>query len=108
MSFRRSFAPISLVAVLGFVSFGFSPAVHAQQAKTRTLDEILARLEANLNHYDRGLPSLFCDEHVVSRVEPVLADENAVTDSIFRLKRAQNPDHTKTLAESREIKMVDG
>ena len=96
-------------AAISFVAFlGFSSALCAQQAPTPTLDEILQRLEANLNHYDRSLPSLFCDEHVVSRVEPGLSNENAVFDSVFRLKRSENPDHTSTLVESREIKKVDG
>jgi len=72
------------------------------------LEEILQRLEANLNHYDTGLPSLFCDEHVISQVEPGLRNQNTVTDSVFRLKRTPNPDHTTTLVESREIKNVDG
>lgn len=73
-----------------------------------TLDEILERLEANLNHYDTRVPSLFCDEHVISQVEPGSHDEDTVTDSIFRLKRTPNPDHTTTLVESREIKSVNG
>lgn len=103
MGSRRSSAAISLVGLLGL-----SYALHAQQAKTPTLDEILRRLESNLNHYDSSLPSLFCDERVVSRVEPGLRSEDTVTDSIFRLKRTENPDHSKTLAESREIKKVDG
>jgi hypothetical protein len=96
-------AAISLVALLGV-----SSAVSAQQAKRPTLDEILQRLEANLNHYDTALPSLFCDEHVVSRVEHGRPDQRTVTDSLFRLKRSENLDHTTTLVESREIKKVDG
>jgi hypothetical protein len=99
----RTSTAISLVAFLGF-----SFALCAQRAKTPTLEEILQRLEANLNHYDTGLPSLFCDEHVISKVEPGLRNQNTVTDSVFRLKRTPNPDHTTTLVESREIKNVDG
>jgi hypothetical protein len=108
MSFRRSSAAISFVALLGLGSFGFSFALRAQRATTPTLDEILKRLEANLDHYDRSLPSLFCDEHFVSRVEPGRSDENAVADSIFRLKRTENPDHTTSLVESRDLKRVNG
>ncbi len=77
--------------------------------KPPNLGEILQRLEANLNHYDAGVPSLFCDEHVVSsRVEPGERDQNTITDSIFRLRRTFQADQTTTLVESREIKSVDG
>jgi hypothetical protein len=103
MTSRTSSTAISLLAMLGF-----SSVLCAQQAKTPTLEEILQRLEANLNHYDTGVPSFFCDEHVTSRVEPGLRNENTITDSIFRLKRTPNAGHTTTLVESREIKEVDG
>jgi hypothetical protein len=104
MTSRTSCTAISLIALLGF-----SSALCAQRAKTPTLNEILARLEANLNRYDAGLPSLFCDEHVISsQVAPGTRDQNTVTDSVFRLKRTPKPDHTTTLVESREIKSVDG
>jgi hypothetical protein len=103
MTARTSATAISLVAFLGL-----SSALSAQQPKTPTLEEILQRLEANLDHYDTGVPSFFCDEHVISQVEPGLRNQNTITDSIFRLKRTPNPDHTTTLVESREIKTVDG
>lgn len=108
MSYRRLSAAISIVLLLGFGSFGFPPALHSQQATVPTLDEILTRLEANLNHYDKGLPSLFCDEHVVSRIEPSAGNRDTVTDSVFRLKRTPSADHTASLVESREIKRVNG
>lgn len=95
---------LSLVVILGM-----SRELGAQQKKTPGLGEILERLNANLNHYDAAVPSLFCDEHVVSsRIEPRARDKNTITDSIFRLKRTLQADNTSTLAESREIKSVDG
>jgi len=104
MASRRSSPAISLVALLAF-----SFALYARQAGKPTLEEILQRLEANLNHYDTAVPSLFCDEHVISsRIERNLPDQNTITDSVFRLKRIPKPDHTTTLVESREIKSVDG
>ena len=87
---------------------GISSVLCAQQPKPPILEEILKRLEANLNRYDNGLPSLFCDEHVVSGVDPAQRNQGTVTDSIFRLKRATNPDHSSTLVESRDIKYVNG
>jgi hypothetical protein len=103
MTSRRLFAAISLVALLGV-----SSALRAQQAKAPTLEEILERMEANLNHYDGDLPSLFCEEHAVSAMEPGGRDDNTVTDSVFRLKRTAGPEHTTSLVESREIKSVNG
>lgn len=100
---RASSKAISLVALIGL-----SSALCAQQAKTPTLEEILQRLDANLNRYDARVPSLFCDEHAVSEVKHDPRSEDTVTDSVFRLKRTLNPDQTTTLVESREIKTVDG
>jgi hypothetical protein len=104
MASRTSSTVISLVALLGF-----SSALCAQRAKTPTLEEIIDRLDANLNHYDARIPSLFCDEHVLSsQVEPGMRDQNTITDSVFRLKRTPKPDHTASFVESREIQYVDG
>ena len=104
MTSRTSSTTISLVAFLGF-----SSALCAQRAKMFTLEEILQRLEANLNHYDTSVPSLFCDEHVISsRVAPGQRDQDTIADSVFRLERTSNPDHSTTLVESREIKNVNG
>jgi hypothetical protein len=105
MTSRTSSAAISLVAFLGF-----SAVLCAQRAKTPTMEEILQRLEANLNHYDARVPSIFCDEHVISQiVESGQPNEDTVTDSVFRLKRIPSADHTTTmLVELREIKSVNG
>ncbi len=104
MVFTKKSTAALLVAWLAF-----SSALSAQWPKTPTLDEILTRLEANLNYFDTRLPSIFCDEHVLSsQVEPNMRDLNAVTDSDFFLKRAPNPDHTVSLVESRENQRVDG
>jgi len=94
---------ILLAAFLGLSLPAFS-----QRIKTPTLEEILQRLDDNLNRYDTRIPSFFCDEHAISKVEPGKRDQNTVTDSVFRLKRTPNPDHTSTLVESREIKTVNG
>jgi hypothetical protein len=72
------------------------------------LEQVILRLQKNLDQYDADVPSFFCDEHVVSRMVPDLHDRETVTDSVFRLKRALNSDHTTTLEESREVKTVNG
>jgi hypothetical protein len=95
---------VSLVVFLGFF-----PALYAKQAKKPTLAEILQRLQANLKHYDVAVPSLFCDEHAISRVEQIgPPPQEVITDSVFRLRRSPEPDHTATLVESREILKVNG
>jgi hypothetical protein len=79
-----------------------------RKTATPTLGEILQRLQENLDQYDSGVPSFFCDEHVVSRMVPDIHNRETVTDSVFRLKRTPQPDHTTTLEESREVKTVNG
>src|SRR5215472_2123011 len=41
-------------------------------------------------------------------MKPGVGERATVTDSIFRLKRVENPDHTSSFAESREIQKVNG
>jgi hypothetical protein len=100
----------SICIWLGVVALvGVPPALGAQGAKAPTLGEVLQKLEANLNRYDAGVPSLFCDEHVVSsRTVPHERDDRSATDSVFRLKRTPQADGTTALVESREIKRVNG
>lgn len=82
---------------------------HSSAASTPpTLDEILQKLEANLDRYDSSVPSFFCDEHVASRVFPSPGHPDTVTDSVFRLKRVLQGGDKIALIESREIKTVNG
>jgi hypothetical protein len=104
MRLRKSFQTVSLLAILA----ASTAVLYAQKMETPTLEEILQRLESNLSQYDLGVPSFFCDEHVVSRMVPDLNDQATVTDSVFRLKRVLNADRTTTLEESREVKTVNG
>lgn len=104
MAFRTSSAIVSLVLFLLY-----APALHAQRTKIVTLNEVLNRLEANLKHNDSHLPSLFCDEHVVSsRMQYSSPNQTTITDSVFRLKHTRKSDHTTTFIESRDIKSIDG
>jgi hypothetical protein len=108
---------IGLVALLGLSSATWAQKAETtaqkgqsskQKTETTALGEILQRLESNLSQYDSGVPSFFCDEHVVSRMVPDIHDQETVTDSVFRLKRVLNADRTITLEESREVKTVNG
>jgi hypothetical protein len=94
---------------LGFIALVGIPVEIPAQQKTPTLGEVLQRLEANLNHYDADVPSVFCDERVVSsRTEPHVRDLYTTTESLFRLKRVPQGGVTTTLEESRDVKSVDG
>jgi hypothetical protein len=97
---RRYRLPIILLLPL----IAALPSALAQQAATLTLDEILLRLEGNLSHYDKQVPNFFCNEHVVSSLTYGQKRQSTVTDSVFRVTRALSG----TLAESREIKAVNG
>lgn len=106
---RTSIVGTSIAALSLFLCPGLSSPLCAQQTKAPTLGEILQRVDSNLNLYDSRVPSLFCDEHVVSsHVQPGERDQNTITDSIFHLKRVSRPGHPTTLAESREIRSVNG
>lgn len=100
--------PLKSAILSSLAFFWISPSLSAQRPVTPTLDDILQRLQANLNHFDTSVPSFFCDEHVISHMASDRGDRNTVTDSIFRLKRTPNPDRTTTLVESRDIRTVDG
>jgi hypothetical protein len=84
----------------------FTVALHstlAQQPPPPTLDQILLRLEGNLNHYDKQVPDFFCKEHVVSSLIYGQKHQSTLTDSVFRVVRSLS----ETLIESREIKAVN-
>jgi hypothetical protein len=76
----------------------------AQQMPPPTLDEILLRLEGNLNHYDKQVPNFFCSEHVVSSLSYGKNHQSTSTDSVFRVERTSSG----ALTELREIKAVNG
>jgi hypothetical protein len=101
---------VATALLLGVLS-GAAPAqqstLRAQKTKPPALNEILTRLQENLEQYDARVPSFFCDEHLVSRMIPDLHDRQTVTDSVFRLKRIVNADRTTALEESREVKSVN-
>jgi hypothetical protein len=92
---------LQIILLLNFVAF---PSVLAQQAVPPTLDEILLRLENNLDRYDKQVPNFFCNEHVVSSLIYGQKHQSTVTDSVFRVTRTVS----RALSESHEIKAVNG
>jgi hypothetical protein len=98
--------PLALLAFLAVL-----PSALAQQTppSSITLDQILQRLEANLHRYDTQVPNFFCSEHVVSLLTYGKTHQSTSTDSIFRLERSSaSSSQPITLAESREIKAING
>lgn len=93
---------------LTFAPLGFVTSRGMAQVAPPSLDDVLQRLEANLDRYDSKLPSLFCDETIVSKVEPGVPNQDAAISSVFRLKRIANGDGTSSLVESRDIINVNG
>lgn len=96
------FAAVLLLPLLALV-----PSAPAQQSAP-SLEEILNQLESNLRHYEDTVPSLFADEQVVSQVIPNSGDQTTITQATFRLRRVENPDHTNSLAESRDVRTING
>jgi hypothetical protein len=88
MERRRQTKRYRLQIILFLPLIAALPSALAQQAATPTLDEILLRLEGNLNHYDKQVPNFFCNEHVVSSLTYGQKRQSTVTDSVFRVTRA--------------------
>ena len=127
----RLYWAFALGALLLAVPGSASPCL-GQSAQPLTLDEVVARLQNNLDSYKRSIPSFLADEHIDSSarhfgnsvntgttVRPVgsgLPGTTGVSDvvdtiaeSVFRLKRDVDPErHIPMLDESREIKTIDG
>lgn len=112
----------TIVAALT-AAFALLPACAAARAQSipMTLDDILIRLNENLKYYDTQVPSLFCDEHAVSKMTiapqttgskkkapPAPQTQTTVTESTFRLKRVPTSETAISLVESRDIKSLNG
>jgi hypothetical protein len=99
-----------LLCALGFLP----PAAMAQGlgAAAPTLDEVLVRVHENFEHYLALLPNLFAEEHLVSSVSAhdgggVDANFSSTTDSVFRLRRAEDDKTMVRFVEERQILSVN-
>lgn len=104
MQERRQTARHTLQAILLII---FAAPLHlalGQSTPPPTLNEILLRLENNLNHYYKDVPNFFCHEHVVSSMTYANKHQSTVTDSVFRVVRAPSG----TLTESHDIQAING
>jgi len=96
-----------LASAVALVAIGLLAPVASARDRGETLEDILRALQANLESYDKNVPNFFCDEHAVSEMFPGTRRDVTVTDSVFRLKRAEDADHTTSFVESREVKSVN-
>jgi hypothetical protein len=100
---RNKLASAAMIAVTGILA----PVAYAFDNRGPTLSDILQKLEINLENYDRNVPGFLCDEHATSEMFPGTRRDVTITDSVFRLKRVEAPDHTSTFLESRDVKSVN-
>ncbi len=105
------------IAAAGLIVIAVCVRAGAQQPQTSegktgtpTLEEILQRLQENVDQYQALVPSFFCDEHVVSTIIPDPRRESRVTDATFRLKRVAKPgvEGETILEESHAVKTMNG
>jgi hypothetical protein len=99
---------LCLSGLLPTVSAAQQAAPTDHRPATDSLHEILQHLEDNLSDYLANVPSLFCDEHVVSDID--LPNRKRIfrttTDSVFSLRRST--EKPQTFKESREVRRVNG
>ena len=108
----RPYWTVALGALLLAVLGSASPCL-GQSAQPLTLDEVVAKLQNNLDSYERSIPSFLADEHIYSTQRHIRTgsgpDDTTSAESVFRLKRDLDPGrHIPELDESREIKTIDG
>jgi hypothetical protein len=104
-----------LLSAIAFVAGCHSLACLCQSAPPLTVDTVVAKLQTNLDAYDKSIPSFFVDEHIESFKHDFAArgasaaNYETIAESLFRLKRTVDPaTNTYSLDESRDIRIIDG
>ena len=98
------------------VLFALLTPLGAAQSSPLTVDQVVQRLQANLDFYDKSIPSFLADEHIDSlkhefaaRGASAAANTETIAESVFRLKREINSaTNTYALTESRDVNIIDG
>jgi len=91
------------------------PPVFGQTAPL-TVDSVLEKLQANLDAYDKSIPSFMADEYVDSlqhefsaRGASAAGNVETIAQSVFRLRRkVDTANNTFTFEESRDVNVIDG
>jgi hypothetical protein len=101
MRLSSAFARTSPACLIGCFAMALA------QAPAPTLDQLLARVEANTEQYKAKVPSFLCDEHITSQElrDGKLKHETTI-EALFRVTRSAAPGDT--LEESREVKSING
>ena len=104
MKRRRQIGHSTLQILLLLYLSGAIQTVSAQQTPTPTLDDILLRLQRNLDRYDKEVPDFFCAEHTTSSLTYARKQQRTVTDSVFRITHAPSGSFT----EEHEVQAING
>jgi len=87
----------------------------AQSTRPLAVDDIVAKLQTNLDAYEKSIPSFLVDEHMESIEHQFAArgssapNYETIAESVFRLKRDVDPaSNTVDLKESRDVRIIDG
>jgi hypothetical protein len=104
MKLMRSVSLLLISATFPGLSIG-------QDASPADLQTILQLLETNREYYRSHIPTFFCSEHAVSRLDSGRHLEHkqvSVTDSVFHLTRVSAPNRDPDLIESRSEMKING
>lgn len=92
-------------------AIALTAALLAQSSETKTLgiDEIVSRVQANVEKYNASLPDLICHERRISgELHKGKLKRTHQIDSELSLVRKKIPDAHGSFEESRTIKLIDG
>ena len=103
-----------LSAVALTTAYGVPP-VPAQPAPL-TVDQVVQKLQANLDAYDKSIPSFMADEYIDSykhefsaRGASATGNVETIAQSVFRLKKEiDHATNTFSFSESRDVSIIDG
>ena len=103
---------IVAVALSGCLSLfsGIAQTATTTKANPGSLDSVLATLQANVGDYTRTVPSFFCSEYMVSKMEPAPTPTGSlqtVSEAVFRVRREVVAEGRSLLRESRQITSLD-
>ena len=111
---KRAGLRVQVGKLAGVILLALNVSLYARQGSVVRLDEILQRLQQNLDTYDQSIPSFFCNEHLDSMVEQIGArgssapNYETIAESIFRLKREDPTGKAQEMTESREVIQLNG
>ncbi len=105
---RSRFVVLALAALFHLPARG-------QTTPQLTVDDVVAKLQHNLDLYDKSIPSFLADEHIDSIQQQFAArgasapNFETIAESVFRLKKEiDHTTNTFSFNESRDVSLIDG